>query len=170
MGTDLNPLARLISQVKTTHYNVSKLESILSDIQLFDFVYNPAIVKDKDFSRISNCSFWYSDDVLLKLSYISQFIDNIECDEKLFLKVALSEVVREVSYTRNGEFKRFRMSEDKIKSFKPDVFRLFEEKVTRNIRGLKEYNSCSNKADVKICDFNSVSSVQMNICPIILLI
>ena len=159
MGTDLNPLARLISQVKTTHYNVSKLESILSDIQLFDFVYNPAIVKDKDFSRISNCSFWYSDDVLLKLSYISQFIDNIECDEKLFLKVALSEVVREVSYTRNGEFKRFRMSEDKIKSFKPDVFRLFEEKVTRNIRGLKEYNLCSNRSDVKICDFNSVFSV-----------
>lgn len=159
IGTDLNPLARLISQAKTTHYNISILESILSNIQLFDFVYSPNVVKDKDFSRISNYSFWYSDDVLLKLSFISQFIENIESDEKLFLKVALSEVVREVSYTRNSEFKRFKMPEDKIKSFKPDVFRMFEEKVTRNIRGLKEYNLCPNKSDVKICDFNSVVSV-----------
>jgi len=39
------------------------------------------------------------------------------------------------------------MKEEKIKDFKPDVFRLFEEKVIRNINGLEEFNkSAKSKA------------------------
>lgn len=155
VGTDLNPLARLISKVKTTIYDASKLKEEFYAIQsrLFFFSYND--VKNKNFDRISNHTFWYSADSLLRLSYLSQLID--ECSEnKDFFNVALSEVVREASFTRNGEFKRFRMKEDKIKSYHPDVFGLFEEKVIRNIDGLEKYEqSVTNKTTAKICDFNS---------------
>lgn len=57
----------------------------------------------------------------------------------MFFNIALSEVVRDVSYTRNGEFKRYRIAEDKIKTYRPQVFDLFVEKVYRNIDGLKNF-------------------------------
>ena len=139
VGTDLNPLARQFYAIQS---------------RLFFFSYND--VKNKNFDRISNHTFWYSADSLLRLSYLSQLID--ECSEnKDFFNVALSEVVREASFTRNGEFKRFRMKEDKIKSYHPDVFGLFEEKVIRNIDGLEKYEqSVTNKTTAKGCHFSTL--------------
>lgn len=165
VGTDINPLARLIAQAKITHFNTSEIEKHLSEVQLFSFIYQSENVKNTDFSRISNYSFWYSDDVLLKLSFISQFIDNIEVENQLFFKIALSEVVREVSFTRNGEFKRFKMAADKIKTFRPDVFRLFEDKLTRNLKGLQEYNSIKNNLCIQTLDFNTVLDIPQEILP-----
>ncbi len=163
-GTDINPLARMIAQAKVSDFDVSTIEDYFSDIQLMPFEYSPQKVVDTDFSRISNYSFWYSKDVLLKLSYISQYIEQMDSDLRLFFKVALSEVVREVSFTRNGEFKRYRMAEDKVKTFNPDVFGLFASKVSRNINGLKQYLSAiPKKVDSTICDFNTVFDIPNDI-------
>ena len=163
IGTDINPLARLISEAKTTHFDVVEIEKCFAEIQLFPFLYSEENVVDTDFSRISNYSFWYSIPVLLKLSYISQSIDSFEDSVKLFFKIALSEVVREVSFTRNGEFKRFRMPEDKIKQFNPDVFALFENKVARNLEGLKNYNKANGIATTDIYGFNTVYEIPNDI-------
>ncbi|MBQ7549938.1 MAG: DNA methyltransferase [Bacteroidales bacterium] len=163
IGTDINPLARLISHAKTTHFNIQKINLELSEIQLFPFSYSDDKVKNTDFTRVSNSSFWYSQDVLLKLSFISQFIDALDNDVKLFFQIALSETVRDVSYTRNGEFKRFRMAEKQIKQFKPDVFGIFESKVFRNLKGLKQYNLSKHSAEVRICDFNTVIGIPEDI-------
>lgn len=165
IGTDINPLARMMTEVKVTHFCVDKIEKCLLQVQLFSFMFSPEIVKERDFSRISNYEFWYSENILLRLSYISQMIDSFDEDVQPFFKIALSEVVREVSYTRNGEFKRFRMSEDKIKKFNPDVFGLFESKVRRNLQGLKQFNETNSNADVKICDFNSVYGIPDDLLP-----
>lgn len=158
VGTDLNPLARLMTKVKTTKYNINDVKSLFSEIQSNLIFYSEDEVANRNFDRISNYSYWYSEKNLLKLSYLSQLIKACGSYEDFF-NIALSEVVREVSFTRNGEFKRFRMKEDKIKSFNPNVFRLFEEKVIRNINGLKEFNSVANTFEVKICDFNSSISI-----------
>ena len=165
VGTDINPLARLISQAKTTHFDVGEVEECIAEIQLFPFMFSEEKVIRTDFSRISNYSFWYSELTLLKLSYISQAIDSFEDKVQLFFKIALSEVVREVSFTRNGEFKRFRMAEDKIKRFNPDVFGLFESKVFRNLEGLKNYNKANGNATAKVCDFNTVYEIPDDIIP-----
>ena len=128
IGTDLNPLARLMSHVKTTHYDLSCIRDTFSMMQALFFEYSEDKVKNKNFDNISNYTYWYSRDSLLRLSYIYQVINEcVALDFADFFKVPLSETVREVSFTRNGEFKRFRMKEEKIKDFKPDVFRLFEE-------------------------------------------
>lgn len=156
IGTDLNPLARLISKVKTTHYKEKDIQNYLSVIQAYLFEYREELVEKRNFDNISNYSYWYSEDSLMKLSYISQIINNhIPIEIKDFFNTALSEVVREVSFTRNGEFKRFRMPEEKIKTFKPDVFRLFEEKVVRNIQGLIQFNKVNKQSKIEICNFNS---------------
>lgn len=157
IGTDLNPLARLISKVKTTHYKEKDIQYNFSIIQAYLFEYTEELVEKKCFDNISNYSYWYSEDSLMRLSYLSQIINNhIPKEFKDFFYTVLSEVVREVSFTRNSEFKRFRMPEEKIKTFKPDVFRLFEEKTIRNIKGLIQFNNNTNKNNrVGIYDFNS---------------
>lgn len=165
VGTDINPLAKLISLAKITHFNTDQIEKRCAEMQLIAFKYNPKNVINTDFSHISNYSYWYSEDVLLKLSFLSQIIEDIEIENQLFFKIALSEVVREVSFTRNGEFKRFRMAEDKIKNFKPDVFRLFEEKIARNLKGLKEYNQVNTQAVAKVFSFNTVEGIPCDVLP-----
>lgn len=162
VGTDLNPLARLMSKVKTTHYDEKKILKEFSLIRTNLSDYDETKVLNRNFDRISNYSYWYSEDVLLKLSYLFQLIKPYdECRE--FFHVAFSEVVREVSFTRNSEFKRFRMQEEKIKSFHPDVFGLFEEKILRNIKGLIEFNLTGFGGDASIYDFNTSKNIPQGI-------
>lgn len=165
VGTDINPLARLISKAKTTFFDVEEIEQLLSEIQLFSFSYEKSKVKNHDFSRISNYEFWYSEEVLLKLSFISSFIENLNSQIQLFFNIALSEVVREASFTRNGEFKRFKMSEKQLEKFNPDVFKLFENKVIRNLNGLKNFSQKRQNSSTLICDFNTVEAIPETILP-----
>lgn len=165
IGTDLNPLARLISRVKTTRYEEEKINTIFLILQDQMARYDETLVIARNFDRISNASYWYTEQILLKLSYLSQLIDKLAGECADFFKVALSEVVRESSFTRNGEFKRFRMTEAQIRVFNPDVFKLFEEKVLRNIKGLMEFNRAVKKCRVSICDFNSSSTIPEQILP-----
>ena len=40
IGTDLNPLARLISTAKTSHFDIPTIEAHISEIQLFPFLFS----------------------------------------------------------------------------------------------------------------------------------
>lgn len=162
IGTDLNPLARLMGKVKTTLYNNESILKQFREIQTELIFYTKDKVKERNFDRISNYSFWYNEDTLLKLSYLSQLIKNIK--DKDFFNVVLSEVVREVSFTRNGEFKRYRMNEASIAKFNPDTFTLFEKKALRNIEGLKAYNSeAKHNVNASIYDFNTMYGIPTDI-------
>lgn len=162
IGTDLNPLARLMGKVKTTPYNNESILKQFREIQTELIFYTKDKVKEHNFDRISNYSFWYNEDTLLKLSYLSQLIKNIK--DKDFFNVVLSEVVREVSFTRNGEFKRYRMNEASIAKFNPDTFTLFEKKALRNIEGLKAYNSeAKHNVNASIYDFNTMYGIPIDI-------
>lgn len=162
IGTDLNPLARLMSKVKTTHYDYHSLLMQFRDIQSSLITYTEDKVKDRNFDRISNYTFWYNESTLLKLSYLSQLID--ATTDKDFFNIALSEVVREVSFTRNGEFKRYRMNEANIAKFNPDTFNLFERKVIRNLSGLEQFNEkAKGNVSAHIYDFNTVNGIPSNV-------
>ena len=78
IGTDLNPLARLMARVKTTKYDVEKIKSLFSEIQSNLIFYSEEQVLNRNFDRISNYTYWYSEESLLKLSYLSQLIDSCE--------------------------------------------------------------------------------------------
>lgn len=162
IGTDLNPLARLMGKVKTTLYNDESILKQFREIQTELIFYTKDKVKERNFDRISNYSFWYNEDTLLKLSYLSQLIKNVK--DKDFFNVVLSEIVREVSFTRNGEFKRYRMNEASIAKFNPDTFTLFEKKALRNIEGLKAYTSeAKHDVNASIYDFNTMHGIPTDI-------
>lgn len=162
IGTDLNPLARMMSKVKTTHYDEDLIKTQFAEISFQLSFYDVSRILNRNFERVSNYAYWYSEDVLLKLSYLNQLIDEYANDSDFF-RLILAEIVREVSYTRNGEFKRFRMSKDKIAVYNPNPFELFNKKAERNIAGLCAYNKINHRANVTICDFNSTNGIPHDI-------
>ena len=142
VGTDLNPLARLIAEAKTTPVNIQTLDLYLKDFfeNIFAFRFgikeNISIVVP-DFPNIN---YWFSETVQNQLAVIKYYIDKItEIPIKTFFKVAFSETVRESSWTKNSEFKLVRMPADRMKKFQPDVFGLMEKKLLRNKNGLIAY-------------------------------
>lgn len=158
IGTDLNPLARMMAKVKTTHYNELEISKQLNSILSKCSTYSKNKVINTNFDRISNYSFWYTEDVLYKLSYLFQEIDTLSSN-KDFFELALAETVRETSFTRNGEFKRFRMKAESIKNFKPDVFKVFAHKIARNVKGLHSFNRLNTNSSTKIFGFNSSNEI-----------
>lgn len=149
VGIDINPLACLISDVKTRHYDSLQIEKDYGRIAERIDKYSEKAVEDTNFDRISNSGYWYSRDVLFKLSFLTQLVD-ADVRTRDFFRVVLSEVVREASFTRNGEFKRFRMPSSRIPAFHPDVFGMFRTKALRNMDGLRQYNSVALRPKVEV--------------------
>ena len=163
IGTDLNPLARFMSAVKTSHFDLKEVEEATALISAQMMTYNPAQVRDTDFNRISNHDFWYTKDSLYKLSYINQIISGLNPEIQDFFLLCLSETVREVSFTRNGEFKRYKMSEKQLEKFNPDVFLIFEGKIHRNIEGLEAYNNIGAENIASVYAFNTSEGIPRDI-------
>lgn len=161
IGTDINPLARFISKAKTTNFNTQLIKEISENLLAEIDKYIPNY--DFKLDNITNIEFWYSKDRVSELVYLQNLINNVDVTVKDFFLIALSECVREVSYTRNGEFKRYKIGADKIQKFNPDTFSIFVKKINRNIKGLIDLNSCPKNSDVVIADFNSVYGIPNNI-------
>jgi DNA modification methylase len=131
-GFDLNPLAYLISKVKTT-----KIDSDILEKEL------PKILNSKEHNGIpnfKNIEFWFKSKVIESLATIKTSIKKIkDGDVKDFFLACFSETVRDVSNTRNSEFKLYRMEKEKLEKYNPDVFKVFEKIARANIKGMQEY-------------------------------
>ncbi|MFX1588731.1 MAG: DNA methyltransferase [Promethearchaeota archaeon] len=169
IGTDLNPLARLIAAVKTTSINLKTLDLYLKDFYDKSFTYKFGINSNfiGNIPNFMNINYWFSKDVQLKLSIIKDSLDKIDdLSIKNFFKVAFSETVREGSWTKNSEFKLLRMSPKQIEYFEPDVFGIMELKLSKNRKGLISYlNSKHNGSNTKVYSFNTVTEIPRNIIP-----
>lgn len=131
-GFDLNPLAVLMTKVKTTPLNPEKLK-----LQLKRFFNTTG---SSNIPQFKNIEFWFKPKVIERLSVIKNEINKIQDkDIRDFFLVCFSETVRDVSNTRNKEFKLYRMDKENLEKFDPDVFAEFEENVLKNINGMKDY-------------------------------
>ncbi len=164
-GTDLNPLARFMSKVKTTHYDLKDIAEAIGHLETALMLYNRDLVENTDFSRISNHTFWYTEDSLYRLSYLHQTILELKPEIQDFFLLCLSETVREVSFTRNGEFKRYKMSAKQLENFNPDVFMTFIKKTRRNAAGLESFNTTGNSLSASIHNFNTSEKIPSEILP-----
>lgn len=159
IGTDLNPLARLIARAKTANINPQVLDLYLKDFA--DYIFSVAFGMQSVnavIPPVKNMDYWFSCSVQEQLAIIKHFIMRIE-DEAVadFFKVAFSETVRESSWTKNSEFKLLRMSAIQRERFRQDVFSMVQCKLARNRRGLKEMlEGNQQRAKSVIMDFNTV--------------
>jgi len=168
IGTDINPLARLIAKVKTTIIPLKLLDSYLKDFNDFIFSIRLGGKKIKPIiPNFKNIDYWFKKETQYWLAVIKEYIENIDDkDVQDFFKVAFSETVREVSLTKNSEFKLCRMTHKQIEKFNPDVLSIMVAKLIRNRNGMAEYISLKkNKAVSQIYDFNTVYQIPENILP-----
>ncbi|MCI5968240.1 hypothetical protein [Helicobacter sp.] len=102
VGFDLNPLAILFE-------NIVKIVEIKK-------------------ANITNIDFWIEKQAQVDLALIFHHLNNTkEWNIKNLFLLAFSETLREASYTRNNEFKLFRMKD--YENYKPNTHKIFKEKL-----------------------------------------
>ena len=168
IGLDLNPLARLISKVKITKIDIN--EVIKYKDKLYNNIYNNYNNNLDDVNMnippITNIYFWFKEKQINELSNIRRYIDNIiNQDIKDFFLVPFSETLREVSLTRNGEFKLYRMDKNKIEKWNPDTYKLYFEKLDRNINGYNMYLKNNKTFNHEVYNFNSSEDIPNDLIP-----
>jgi len=132
-GFDINPLAVLISRTKFTKVDIEKVKQIKQRLRnrVYEFVKDENNLKQIQTPNHYNIDFWFSKLVLKNLSVLKHFIDKIQVDMRRLFLVPLSETIRECSYTRNHEFKLYRIKPEELLQFNPDVFGVFFDKLNR---------------------------------------
>ena len=154
-GTDLNPLARLIAQVKTTPLDCSRLAAAITTV-------TTRAPRRRGAPRpgYKNIDYWFSPQTQEQLAALRAEIATIAGPAyQRFLYVIFSETVRECSYTRNKEFKLFRLPPAQLAGFAPQVFDIFARKAARNLALMAEYRKQVKKPGrARIYDFNTVTT------------
>jgi len=118
IGTDINPLALLITKVRA-YFDVKPEELICKLKKEWDYLKS-------DVPEVRNVEYWFKPYVIRDLGKLRTFLKGIpDGKEKEFLLVVFSQTVRNVSLTRKDEFKRYRMKEQDIEKFNPDVLHEF---------------------------------------------
>jgi DNA modification methylase len=165
IGTDLNPLARLIARAKTLAIDLHSLDKQINKFNKFVLGYQPSpLAVLPAIQGIGRLDFWFKANVIERLYWLREFIRVIEDKPaQLFFQVAFSETVRESSNTRNDEFKLYRYEARKLANFNPNVFGIMAQKLARNRVGLQKYLAIIHtlKHEPKTCiyDFNTVLGI-----------
>ncbi|WP_104628707.1 modification methylase [Helicobacter bizzozeronii] len=121
-GFDLNPLAILISKAKLSY--IDKTELLDKQECLLESMTQRCRVEN---APITNAHFWIEERAQQDLSNIFYHISRVQSEAKTLFLLAFSETLREVSYTRNNEFKLFRMKE--YQNYKPNTYEVFCQKI-----------------------------------------
>ena len=136
-GSDINPLALLIADVRSSNFDIENLKKIKED-----FIVNFSKIKE-DIPKVNNIDYWFKEEVIKDLGKIRTFIKNIE-DKKIkkFFLVVFSQVVRNTSNNKSGEFKRFRRKD--LDKYNPNVLNEFNKLFDTYVSFLEplEYNNC----------------------------
>ncbi|OPZ28592.1 MAG: DNA methylase [Bacteroidetes bacterium ADurb.BinA174] len=168
VGTDLNPLARLIAITKTTKIDIQVLDLFLHDFinYFFSVSFQSENTRSIIIPEVKNIDFWFSKSVQQKLGTLKAYIDKINNTSiKNFFKVAFSETVRDVSFQKQREFKLVRRK-DFDSMTEPDVYGIMITKLSRNKQGLMDFDkSCRNEYTTSIHAFNTVEGIPENILP-----
>lgn len=120
IGVDINPLAMLISKVKTSSYDEVTLCNELKDLS-----NSIAKCQKTDIPPLRNVETWYHPKVVSDLGRIRYVLKSKDYRYRDFFITCLAYVCRQQSYTRHGEFKRHRVPETKRKNTKSEVIPLF---------------------------------------------
>lgn len=150
IGFDLNPLAVLISTAKTTKFNLEKIKKEIDNLD-----YHLSVLSNYEHPSFTILESWFKQENIDELARLKAVINNIEdSDVRLFFSVVFSETVRHVSFTRNGEFKLYKIPESKRDSHNPDAIAIFSQKLQSVYTTVKDFYEnttfLSSQTDVTI--------------------
>ena len=155
IGTDLNPLARLIAKTKTTPINLAHLDDAIESFSNFD------VETVCDFPDVPNVDYWFSANVQEALGSILKYIDDLDSPHVAdVFRAAFSLTVRKVSWTRDPEFKLVRMPREQMETHDPDAFKVMTGILRENRNAFSSLGSKLDGAPApSIYDFNTVTAI-----------
>lgn len=137
IGIELNPLACLISKVKTTPINQKEILKNLKKIKENYF--------QKKYQNIvfENIEYWFNPEISIYISSLLGSINEIENEDiKDFSKISLSNILRNISYCKHSGFKMHRDRKKlSLNLEKNDLFDIFEESYIKNSYLLDNLNN-----------------------------
>ena len=127
IGFDINPMALLIARAKTSTYQKEKLLEEFNDLKNSVHRNTLPLFGDnhRDIPPIKNRDHWYSKSVVDDLGSIRYVLKNKPYAYQDFFLANFALICRNQSFTRNGEFKRYRMKEQIIAKTKNEVLPRF---------------------------------------------
>lgn len=140
-GYDINPLAILISRAKFTYVMPEQLWDMFEELVEYIQVQRNAASHDiQSIPNFKNRDYWFADWTLQRLGIISDAIHQmIPKSESAIFWVAFVETVRKCSYTRDNEFKLYRIPENEMSSFSPKVLEIFHQKLKLALENYVNY-------------------------------
>lgn len=154
-GIDIDPLARLISKVKSTPLPIDELEcATKSLLERFEKdcrqlgskgkhkqLQHNTTLESLSFPRLPNLDYWFLPEVKIKMALLKQQIRNLDSTEdiKNFFYVAFSSLIiakksianaRDVSHSRHHYLKH---------KTTPDVLNLFQRRLTRMSNMMRDF-------------------------------
>jgi len=150
IGIDLNPLACLISEIKSNPIDpdeISKywktMKSELST-QIAKFNFGEYEVEPPDFYE-ENILYWFKLKTIKELTIIRNIIKKIGNRRvRRTFDVAFSKTIRKVSGTRKNEFKLYRMKIEDWNKYNPSTFKIFLEYTEDIIDRMNQYWKTAN--------------------------
>lgn len=147
IGIDLNPLAILISKVKTTPISKNEIiNSYKTFLKNYDKNHN---IKIKEFANIN---FWFSQKTIEIFSKIYETI-NLFDDEKItnLYKIAFSSIIRKLSYCNHNGFKMHKdKNKTKIIYTEDHILDYFHESLCKVSKGINDFTSLNHKVKTNI--------------------
>ena len=165
-GVDLNPLAVLISKVKTDRINPDKLE--LEWNKLWQGIAADQLAEHAGKLTINtptfkNIDYWFKPKVIHDLQLIKmQILKVANPNVRNFFWVTFSKTVRYVSNTRNSEFKLYRMPTEQLSKWNPDTINKFKEYTLKNIKANKLLTKHDAEAKVVFGNAMDLSNLPTN--------
>jgi len=142
IGTEINPLAVKISKVKTTNILSSKLRQILDN--LIDEYHKKTSNTTVNFSDKKNekwLNHWFKKYVQKDLYVLKSLISEIsDANCREFFEIILSDTARNVSNNRNSSYKNYKMNEEDLQRYEPDILSEFIKRANQSIEGMSELN------------------------------
>lgn len=154
-GNDINPFAVMLSEAKAIPLERGGL-SEARDALINGLSQDLRDVRE-EYDQLGEVDWlempevrdgWFPEPQLHELTAIRDRIDSLEDAfgeaYARFFRIVLSHTTRKISYQRNGEYKRYRLSEEDRAEHNPDVEPIFMEKLKQNMKKMQDY---SNRVD-----------------------
>lgn len=136
IGVDINPLAYLVSKVKTTIYSITRLQRS-TNILIARLQHTATKARITHFDNIEK---WFKPEIILELDYIKEQILLEPCRKhRRYFWVAFSETIRSVSNSRTSTYKLHIKTPKSIENFNKSAIEIFIQILKKNLLSTTEF-------------------------------
>lgn len=146
VALDINPLAVLISKVKTTPIDPNRLIEVYEE--LIRNYNSDREIKKNQVPNIPNIEKWFTEESIRNLSILKHYIKQInDKDVREFFLVTFSAIIRKTSNAEYRSQKTYISS--RFKKEPSDVYKIFNRRFNQYLNGMKDFYEVCKKNNCK---------------------